>query len=266
MLPMSMANGPKGQDHLQESMSADRPAVKMEAVEKWYGSFHALKNIDLEVARGEKIVVCGPSGSGKSTLIRCINQLEAVEKGRIFVDGTELTAGPKNVEKIRRDVGMVFQQFNLFPHMTVLENCMLAPVKVRGAKRAEAEATARKYLDRVRIPEQAEKYPAQLSGGQQQRVAIARALCMNPKLMLFDEPTSALDPEMVNEVLDTMIDLANEGMTMLVVTHEMGFARKVADRVIFMDRGEIVEIGEPEAFFSKPTHERTRTFLGQISH
>jgi len=250
----------------QEAAAAGLPAVRMEGVEKWYGTFHALKSIDLEVARGEKIVVCGPSGSGKSTLIRCINQLETVAEGKIFVDGIELTAGPRNVEKIRRDVGMVFQQFNLFPHMTVLQNCMLAPMKVRGVSRAEAEATARQYLDRVRIPEQADKYPAQLSGGQQQRVAIARALCMNPKIMLFDEPTSALDPEMVNEVLDTMIDLAREGMTMLVVTHEMGFARKVADRVIFMDRGEIVEIGEPESFFSNPQNERTRTFLGQISH
>jgi len=250
----------------QEAAAAGLPAVRMEGVEKWYGTFHALKSIDLEVARGEKIVVCGPSGSGKSTLIRCINQLETVAEGKIFVDGIELTAGPRNVEKIRRDVGMVFQQFNLFPHMTVLQNCMLAPMKVRGVSRAEAEATARQYLDRVRIPEQADKYPAQLSGGQQQRVAIARALCMNPKIMLFDEPTSALDPEMVNEVLDTMIDLAREGMTMLVVTHEMSFARKVADRVIFMDRGEIVEIGEPESFFSNPQNERTRTFLGQISH
>lgn len=246
--------------------NAGNAAVEMAGVDKWYGSFHALNSIDLTVARGEKIVVCGPSGSGKSTLIRCINQLESVQKGTITVDGIELTAGPKNVEAVRRDVGMVFQQFNLFPHMTVLENCMLAPMKVRGVTKAEAEATARKYLERVRIPEQAEKYPAQLSGGQQQRVAIARALCMNPKIMLFDEPTSALDPEMVNEVLDTMIDLAREGMTMLVVTHEMGFARKVADRVIFMDKGEIVEVGEPESFFSDPQNERTKTFLGQISH
>jgi polar amino acid transport system ATP-binding protein len=246
--------------------NAGNAAVEMAGVDKWYGSFHALNSIDLTVARGEKIVVCGPSGSGKSTLIRCINQLESVQKGTITVDGIELTAGPKNVEAVRRDVGMVFQQFNLFPHMTVLENCMLAPMKVRGVTKAEAEATARKYLERVRIPEQAEKYPAQLSGGQQQRVAIARALCMNPKIMLFDEPTSALDPEMVNEVLDTMIDLAREGMTMLVVTHEMGFARKVADRVIFMDKGEIVEVGEPESFFSNPQNERTKTFLGQISH
>ncbi|WP_417584879.1 amino acid ABC transporter ATP-binding protein [Pelagibacterium sp.] len=246
--------------------NAGNAAVEMAGVEKWYGSFHALRSIDLTVARGEKIVVCGPSGSGKSTLIRCINQLESVHEGKITVDGIELTAGPKNVETVRRDVGMVFQQFNLFPHMTVLENCMLAPMKVRGTSRAEADATARRYLERVRIPEQADKYPAQLSGGQQQRVAIARALCMNPKIMLFDEPTSALDPEMVNEVLDTMIDLAREGMTMLVVTHEMGFARKVADRVIFMDKGEIVEIGEPESFFSNPQNERTKTFLGQIAH
>ncbi|UHD47704.1 amino acid ABC transporter ATP-binding protein [Aureimonas altamirensis] len=238
----------------------------MEKVEKYYGDFHALKNINLDVAKGEKIVLCGPSGSGKSTLIRCINQLEPVRSGRIVVDGIELTAGPKNVEAIRRDVGMVFQQFNLFPHMTVLENCILAPMKVRGTKRAEAEEIARKYLARVRIPEQADKYPAQLSGGQQQRVAIARALCMNPRIMLFDEPTSALDPEMVKEVLDTMIDLANEGMTMLCVTHEMGFARQVADRIIFMDKGEIVEIGTPDTFFDNPREERTRAFLGQISH
>ncbi|KHJ53828.1 amino acid ABC transporter ATP-binding protein [Aureimonas sp. OT7] len=241
-------------------------AVVMEHVEKYYGDFHALKDINLDVAKGEKIVLCGPSGSGKSTLIRCINQLEPVRSGRIVVDGIELTAGPKNVEAIRREVGMVFQQFNLFPHMTVLENCILAPMKVRGTKRAEAEEIARKYLARVRIPEQADKYPAQLSGGQQQRVAIARALCMNPRIMLFDEPTSALDPEMVKEVLDTMIDLANEGMTMLCVTHEMGFARQVADRIIFMDKGEIVEIGTPDTFFDNPREERTRAFLGQISH
>jgi polar amino acid transport system ATP-binding protein len=259
MNAMSEANGPG------DAAWAAMPAVRMEGVDKWYGKFHALNNIDLEVVRGEKIVVCGPSGSGKSTLIRCINQLEAVQKGRIFVDGIELTAGPKNVEQVRRDVGMVFQQFNLFPHMTVLENCTLAPLKVRGVSKAEAQATARKFLDRVHIPEQADKYPAQLSGGQQQRVAIARALCMNPKIMLFDEPTSALDPEMVKEVLDTMIDLAEEGMTMLVVTHEMGFARQVADRVIFMDMGEIVETGTPNEFFANPKHERTRNFLGQIT-
>ena len=250
-----------------ESRTDEEPsAVRMEGVGKWFGTFQALKDINLEVSRGERIVICGPSGSGKSTLIRCMNRLEPVQQGRIFVDGIELTAGRKNVEKVRREVGMVFQQFNLFPHMTVLENCIIAPSKVRGIDKAEAEKRARRYLERVRIPEQANKYPAELSGGQQQRVAIARALCMNPKLMLFDEPTSALDPEMVKEVLDTMIDLAEEGMTMLVVTHEMGFARKVADRVIFMDRGEIVETAPPDKFFDAPEHKRTSAFLGQISH
>jgi polar amino acid transport system ATP-binding protein len=244
---------------------ASGPAVSMEGVNKWYAEFHALKDINLSVNRGERIVICGPSGSGKSTLIRCINQLESIQKGRIVVDGHDLTAGGKNVDIVRQETGMVFQSFNLFPHMTVLENCTLAPMKVRGISKAEAEAIALRFLERVRIPEQAGKYPAQLSGGQQQRVAIARALCMNPKIMLFDEPTSALDPEMVKEVLDTMIDLANEGMTMLCVTHEMGFARQVADRVIFMDRGEIVEVGAPDEFFSNPKHERTRNFLGQIS-
>jgi polar amino acid transport system ATP-binding protein len=237
----------------------------MEGVNKWYGAFHALKNIELSVQRGERIVICGPSGSGKSTLIRCINQLETIRDGRIVVDGYDLTGSKKNVDLVRQETGMVFQQFNLFPHMTVLENCTLAPMKVRGVSRPDAEKTARKYLERVRIPEQADKYPAQLSGGQQQRVAIARALCMNPKIMLFDEPTSALDPEMVKEVLDTMIDLASEGMTMLCVTHEMGFARQVADRVIFMDRGEILEMGTPDAFFGNPQNERLKTFLGQIS-
>jgi polar amino acid transport system ATP-binding protein len=239
--------------------------VRMEGVNKWYAAFHALKDIDLSVTRGERIVICGPSGSGKSTLIRCINQLETIQQGRIVVDGHDLTAGGKNVDIVRQETGMVFQQFNLFPHMTVLENCTLAPMKVRGISKAEAEKIARRYLERVRIPEQAEKYPAQLSGGQQQRVAIARALCMNPKIMLFDEPTSALDPEMVKEVLDTMIDLAKEGMTMLCVTHEMGFARQVADRVIFMDRGEILETGAPNEFFGNPKNERLKTFLGQIS-
>jgi polar amino acid transport system ATP-binding protein len=243
---------------------APSAAVRMEGVSKWYESFQALKDIDLEVAKGERIVVCGPSGSGKSTLIRCINQLEAVQRGRIFVDGVELTAGGKNVDLVRREVGMVFQQFNLFPHMTVLENCTLAPRKVRGQAMEEAEAIARDYLARVHIPEQADKYPAQLSGGQQQRVTIARARCMSPKVMLFDEPTSALDPEMVQEVLDTMIDLAEAGMTMICVTHEMGFARRVADRVIFMDKGEIVEVAPPDVFFDHPQHERTRSFLGQI--
>ena len=239
-------------------------AVSMEGVDKWFGTFQALKDINLTVASGERIVICGPSGSGKSTLIRCINQLEVIQKGRIVVDGIDLS-GRRNIDAIRHEVGMVFQQFNLFPHMTVLANCMLAPMKVRNVSRDEAEATARRYLERVHIPEQAEKYPAQLSGGQQQRVAIARALCMAPKIMLFDEPTSALDPEMVKEVLDTMIDLASEGMTMLVVTHEMNFARSVADRVIFMDRGEIVEVAPPETFFSDPKHERTRAFLGQLA-
>ncbi|MCF6121697.1 amino acid ABC transporter ATP-binding protein [Mesorhizobium sp. M7A.F.Ca.CA.001.07.2.1] len=238
----------------------------MENVEKYYGAFHALKAVNLTVRTGERIVLCGPSGSGKSTLIRCINQLEQVRSGKIVVDGIELTAGPKNVEAVRRNVGMVFQQFNLFPHMTVLENCTLAPMKVSGIAKAKAEETARKYLARVRIPEQAHKYPAQLSGGQQQRVAIARALCMNPRIMLFDEPTSSLDPEMVKEVLDTMIELANEGMTMLCVTHEMGFARQVADRVIFMDQGEIVEMGEPGTFFDNPREARSKAFLSQISH
>jgi polar amino acid transport system ATP-binding protein len=240
-------------------------AVRMEGVNKWYGEYHALRNVDLSVNRGERIVICGPSGSGKSTLIRCINQLETIQKGRIVVDGHDLVAGGKNVDIIRQETGMVFQQFNLFPHMTVLENCTLAPMKVRGIPKAEAEKTARKFLERVHIPEQADKYPAQLSGGQQQRVAIARALCMNPMIMLFDEPTSALDPEMVKEVLDTMIDLAGEGMTMLCVTHEMGFARQVADRVIFMDRGEILEVGAPDEFFGNPKNERLKLFLGQIS-
>ena len=248
-----------------ERREASGPAVLMEGVNKWYGTYHALRSINLTVERGERIVICGPSGSGKSTLIRCINQLENIQNGRIIVDGYDLTAGGKNVDIVRQETGMVFQQFNLFPHMTVLENCTLAPMKVRGVSKTEAEKTARKYLERVRIPEQAEKYPAQLSGGQQQRVAIARALCMNPKIMLFDEPTSALDPEMVKEVLDTMIDLAKEGMTMLCVTHEMGFARQVADRVIFMDQGEILEMAEPEEFFGNPKHERTRAFIGQIS-
>jgi polar amino acid transport system ATP-binding protein len=248
-----------------DTRGASDLAVRMEGVNKWYGAFHALKDIELSVNRGERIVICGPSGSGKSTLIRCINQLETIQKGRIVVDGHDLTAGGRNVDIVRQETGMVFQQFNLFPHMTVLENCMLAPMKVRRIAKADAEKTARKFLERVRIPEQADKYPAQLSGGQQQRVAIARALCMNPKIMLFDEPTSALDPEMVKEVLDTMIDLAKEGMTMLCVTHEMGFARQVADRVIFMDLGEILEVGAPDEFFGSPKNERLKTFLGQIS-
>ena len=239
-------------------------AITMRAVNKYYGAYHALVDIDLTVDRGERIVICGPSGSGKSTLIRTINQLETIQSGQIVVDGIALS-GAENVAKVRRDVGMVFQSFNLFPHMTVLENCMLAPMKTRKIPRAEAEATARQYLERVQIPEQADKYPAQLSGGQQQRVAIARALCMKPRIMLFDEPTSALDPEMVKEVLDTMIDLAREGMTMLCVTHEMDFARAVADRVIFMDKGVIVEENAPEAFFGNPTNDRLKNFLGQIA-
>ena len=240
-------------------------AIIMRDVNKYYGAFHALVDVDLTVERGERIVICGPSGSGKSTLIRTINQLEPIESGTITVDGVELTAGGGNVAKVRQDVGMVFQSFNLFPHMTVLENCVLAPMKTRKIARAEAEATARHYLERVKIPEQAEKYPAQLSGGQQQRVAIARALCMKPRIMLFDEPTSALDPEMVKEVLDTMIDLAREGMTMMCVTHEMEFARAVADRVIFMDKGVVVEENAPEEFFRNPKNERLKTFLGQIA-
>ncbi|WP_306754782.1 amino acid ABC transporter ATP-binding protein [Paracoccus actinidiae] len=240
--------------------------IRMENVEKWYGDFHALKNVNLTVRRGEKIVLCGPSGSGKSTLIRCINHLEAIKSGTIIVDGTRLDDGQKAIDTVRREVGMVFQQFNLFPHMTVLENCILAPMRVRGFSKAEAEATARKYLERVRIGDQAQKYPAQLSGGQQQRVAIARALCMEPIAMLFDEPTSALDPEMVKEVLDTMVSLARDGMTMICVTHEMGFARQVADRVIFMAEGEILEENTPKEFFRAPRHERARNFLGEILH
>ncbi|MDB5361841.1 MAG: artP [Rhodospirillales bacterium] len=242
------------------------PIIEMRDVNKWYGEFHVLKNVNLQVRKGERVVVCGPSGSGKSTAIRCINRLEEHQKGQIIVDGIELTANLKNIELIRREVGMVFQQFNLFPHLTVLENLTLAPIWVRKVPKKEAEETAMYYLNRVRIPEQANKYPGQLSGGQQQRVAIARSLCMKPNIMLFDEPTSALDPEMVKEVLDTMVSLANEGMTMLCVTHEMGFARQVADRVIFMDGGQIVEMNTPEAFFANPQHERTKLFLSQILH
>ena len=240
------------------------PMIIMEGVEKWYGDFKALSNINLTVRAGEKIVLCGPSGSGKSTLIRCINHLESFQKGRIVVDGVHLDDTQKTTDTIRREVGMVFQQFNLFPHLTVLENCTLAPIRARGIGRAQAEATARRLLERVRVSDQVNKYPAQLSGGQQQRVAIARALCMEPKAMLFDEPTSALDPEMVKEVLDTMISLAMDGMTMIVVTHEMGFARQVADRVIFMAEGSIVEEGPPVDFFKNPRHARTRKFLGEI--
>jgi general L-amino acid transport system ATP-binding protein len=245
--------------------SADADVIiELSDVHKWYGDFHVLKDINLSVQRGERIVICGPSGSGKSTLIRCINRLEEHQKGRIAVEGIELTNDVKNIDQIRREVGMVFQQFNLFPHLTVLDNCCLAPIWVRKMPRAEAEKVAMLYLERVRIPDQANKYPGQLSGGQQQRVAIARSLCMNPKIMLFDEPTSALDPEMIKEVLDVMVGLAQDGMTMLCVTHEMGFARTVADRVIFMDRGEIVEMAEPKEFFSNPRSERTKLFLSQI--
>jgi general L-amino acid transport system ATP-binding protein len=244
--------------------SSDAVAVEMSGVNKWFGAFHVLRDIDLTVARKERIVICGPSGSGKSTLIRCINRLEEHQTGRIVVDGTELTSDLRSIDAIRADVGMVFQQFNLFPHLTILENCTLAQIWVRRRPKAEAEEIAMKFLTRVRIPEQASKYPAQLSGGQQQRVAIARALCMNPKIMLFDEPTSALDPEMIKEVLDTIRGLAEDGMTMLIVTHEMGFARQVADRIIFMDEGQIIEANRPEEFFNNPRHERTKRFLAQI--
>ena len=240
--------------------------VEMSGVNKWYGQFHVLRDINLKVGRGEKIVICGPSGSGKSTLIRCINRLEEHQKGDIIVNGIPLTANLKNIDDVRREVGMVFQHFNLFPHLTVLENCTLAPMWVRKTPKAEAEVAAMKYLTRVKIPEQALKYPGQLSGGQQQRVAIARSLCMNPKIMLFDEPTSALDPEMIKEVLEVMVDLAEGGMTMLVVTHEMAFARQVADRVIFMDQGQIVEENEPNEFFTHPKSPRTKLFLEQILH
>ena len=245
---------------------SDEVMIRMDAVHKWYGQFHVLKNINLTVNKGERIVICGPSGSGKSTMIRCINRLEEHQKGQIVVDNIELTHDLKNIEQVRREVGMVFQHFNLFPHLTVLENLTLAPIWVRKMPKAEAEETARKYLERVRIPEQADKYPGQLSGGQQQRVAIARSLCMNPKIMLFDEPTSALDPEMIKEVLEVMIELARSGMTMICVTHEMGFARTVANRVIFMDRGEIIEENEPEEFFHHPRSDRTKLFLSQILH
>ncbi|MDK3074899.1 amino acid ABC transporter ATP-binding protein [Sedimentitalea sp. JM2-8] len=240
--------------------------IEMIGVNKWFGDFHVLKDIELTVRAGERVVICGPSGSGKSTVVRCINRLEAHETGLIRVDGIELTDDARSVAAIRSEVGMVFQQFNLFPHLTVLENLMLGPMKARGLSRADAEARARRYLDRVRIPEQADKRPGRLSGGQQQRVAIARSLCMEPKVMLFDEPTSALDPEMISEVLDVMVELAEDGMTMVVVTHEMGFARKVADKMVFMDAGEIVETGPPETFFANPSSERCRTFLGQILH
>ena len=243
---------------------SDEIAIKIQGMNKWFGSFHVLRDIDLTVNRGERIVVCGPSGSGKSTLIRCINALEDHQSGQIIVDGTELTSDIKNIDRIRSEVGMCFQHFNLFPHLSILENCTLAPIWVRKIPKKEAEETAMHFLEKVKIPEQADKYPGQLSGGQQQRVAIARSLCMRPRIMLFDEPTSALDPEMIKEVLDTMNELAEDGMTMICVTHEMGFARQVANRVIFMDDGQIVEQNEPEQFFNNPQSDRTKLFLSQI--
>src|SRR5437763_14873988 len=249
---------------LEMRTTTNEVAVEIMGLDKWFGDFHVLRGVDLKVMRGERIVVCGPSGSGKSTLLRCINRIEDWQRGRVIVDGLELTADLKTIDEVRREVGMVLQQFNLFPHLTALENCTLAPIWVRKMPKSEADELARHYLSRVRIPEQADKYPAQLSGGQQQRVAIARALCMQPKIMLFDEPTSALDPEMVKEVLDTIVGLALDGMTMVVVSHEMGFARQVASRMVLMDAGQIIEVNEPEAFFSHPQHERTKLFLGQI--
>ena len=263
--PVQVQQG-KPPGRARTKVSATDVAIEMADVNKWFGDFHVLKNINLKVMAGERIVICGPSGSGKSTMIRCVNRLEEHQQGRIVVDGIELTNDVKRIDEIRREVGMVFQHFNLFPHLTILENCTLAPIWVRKMSKAQAEEVAMHYLARVRIPEQAKKYPGQLSGGQQQRVAIARALCMNPRIMLFDEPTSALDPEMIKEVLDVMVDLADEGMTMLVVTHEMGFARQVANRVIFMDAGQIIEQNEPQAFFTNPQHERTKLFLSQILH
>ncbi|SIO52832.1 L-glutamine ABC transporter ATP-binding protein /L-glutamate ABC transporter ATP-binding protein /L-aspartate ABC transporter ATP-binding protein /L-asparagine ABC transporter ATP-binding protein [Rhodovulum sp. ES.010] len=243
---------------------SDEVAIQIANMNKWFGAFHVLRDINLTIYEGERIVVCGPSGSGKSTLIRCINRLEEHQSGQIVVDGIELTSDLKNIDKVRSEVGMVFQHFNLFPHLTILENCTLAPMWVRKVPQKEAVETAMYFLEKVQIPEQANKYPGQLSGGQQQRVAIARSLCMKPKIMLFDEPTSALDPEMIKEVLDTMIELAEEGMTMICVTHEMGFARQVANRVIFMDQGQIVEQNEPEEFFNNPQSDRTKLFLSQI--
>ena len=253
-------------DRSRMQVSSTDVAIEIQNMHKWYGDFHVLKDINLRVMSGERIVVCGPSGSGKSTMIRCINRLEDHQKGKIIVDGKELTGDLKKIDEVRREVGMVFQHFNLFPHLTILENCTLAPIWVRKIPKRQAEEIAMHYLERVKIPEQANKYPGQLSGGQQQRVAIARSLCMKPKIMLFDEPTSALDPEMVKEVLETMVGLAEEGMTMICVTHEMGFARQVANRVIFMDQGQIVEQNTPNEFFDNPQHERTRLFLSQILH
>ena len=263
----SVDHMPETQDvDLSKMKVSDEVAIQIVGMHKWYGSFHVLKDINLTVNRGERIVVCGPSGSGKSTMIRCINRLEEHQQGQIIVDDIELTNDLKKIDEIRREVGMVFQHFNLFPHLTILQNCTLAPIWVRKMPKREAEEIAMHFLERVKIPEQANKYPGQLSGGQQQRVAIARSLCMNPRIMLFDEPTSALDPEMIAEVLDVMVNLAQEGMTMIVVTHEMGFARKVANRVIFMDGGEIIEQNEPEQFFNNPQSDRTKLFLSQILH
>jgi len=251
---------------LRPGVLTNEKAIEITGMNKWFGAFHVLRDVNLMVKRGERVVICGPSGSGKSTLIRCINRLEEHQQGSIIVDGTELTADVKKIDEIRRDVGMVFQHFNLFPHLTILENLTLAPIWVKKMPKKDADEIAMHYLRRVKIPEQADKYPGQLSGGQQQRVAIARSLCMSPKIMLFDEPTSALDPEMVKEVLDTMVTLAQEGMTMICVTHEMGFARQVASRVIFMDQGQVVEVNTPEEFFKNPQHERTKLFLSQILH
>ena len=254
------------QSNATSAATDEAPAIVLDKVNKWYGTMHVLRDVSMTVAQKERVVVCGPSGSGKSTMIRCINRLETHQEGRIVVDGTELTDDLRALDTIRREVGMVFQSFNLFPHLTILENCTLAPIWVRKMPKAEAEELAMDYLRRVKIPEQAKKYPGQLSGGQQQRVAIARALCMRPKIMLFDEPTSALDPEMIKEVLDTMIELADSGMTMVCVTHEMGFARRVADRVVFMDRGEVVEVGPPAEMFEHPATDRLKLFLSQILH
>jgi general L-amino acid transport system ATP-binding protein len=257
-------NGAFMTDSAQDQQNNSESMIELKGVHKWYGNFHVLKDINLSVKKGERIIICGPSGCGKSTLIRCMNRLEEYQKGKIIISGIPLTNDLKNIDKIREDAGMVFQQFNLFPHLTVMENCCLAPVWVKKTAKKEAEEIALKYLKRVKIEEQVNKYPGQLSGGQQQRVAIARSLCMNPKIMLFDEPTSALDPEMIKEVLDVMIDLANEGMTMLCVTHEMGFAKEVANRVLFMDAGEIIEENDPFQFFDNPKSERTKLFLRQI--
>lgn len=258
----TQANG-DAQEAVASAAQSGKPVINVKGLHKWFGKFLVLKDINLEVSRGERIVICGPSGSGKSTFIRCIKRLEQHQRGHIIVDGVELTEDIKNIEKIRSEVGMVFQQFNLFPHLTVMENCCLAPIWVHKTPRKEAEEAAMKYLERVKIPEQANKYPGQLSGGQQQRVAIARSLCMNPNIMLFDEPTSALDPEMIKEVLDVIVELAESGMTMLCVTHEMGFAKTVADRVIFMDKGEIIEQAPPEEFFTNAQNPRTQLFLEQ---